>query len=334
MFASRLSISLFCGAALFATACNKGGASKEDLALVPQETEIVVGVNLARMRGTAMWKKFMDLATTQEKSKKDYEDFNKNCVDVGSNDGPESIFVALPQMTGATKDGAVIIRLKTAIDDAKLSKCGEFIASKNNEKLVSSDYNGKKIYNSGSADADKGGIVLLDGKTIAFGSGAWIKKVIDIAGGKEQATAKKNEALGALVKRAKTSDAIWAAGTVPQAARDGLKGNPQMAPMASMKSAFGSMDFSSGLSIDGNVDLGSDADAKALNDLATTQLGEAKKSPQIMMLGVANMLEPIKTEAKASTFHISVAYNQQQVDEMVSRFQGLMKGFGGGLGQK
>ncbi len=334
MSASRLSISLVCGAALFAAACNKGGASKEDLALVPQDTEIVVGVNLARMRGTAMWKKFMDLAMSQEQSKKSYEEFNKACVDFGAADGPESLFVALPQMTNSTKDGAVIIRLKTAIDDARLQKCGEFIASKNGDKMVSSDYNGKKIYNGGSVDADKGGVTLLDSKTIAFGSGAWIKKVIDIAGGKEQATAKKNEALMALVKRAKTSEAIWAAGTVPQAARDGLKGNPQMAAMSSMKAAFGSIDFASGLSLDGNVDLGSDADAKSLNEMATAQLGEAKKSPQVMMLGIASMLEPIKTEAKGPTFHISVAYNQQQVDEMVSRFQGLMKGFGGGLGQK
>ena len=332
MYASRLSISLFLGASLFAAACNKGGASKEDLALVPQETEIVVGVNIARMRGTAMWKKFMDLAMTQEKSKKDYEDFNKNCIDVGAADGPESIFVALPNVTGASKDGAVIIRLKAAIDDARLSKCGEYIAGKNNEKLVTIDYNGNKIYNSGAnASADKGGLVLLDSKTIAFGSGGWIKKVIDIAAGKEQATAKKSEVLVALVKRAKTTDAIWGAGIVPQAARDGIKGNPMMASMSTMKAAFGSMDFSSGLAFDASVDLGTEADAKALNDMATTQLGEVKKSPQVMMLGIASMLDPIKTEAKGTTFHIGVAYNQQQVDEMVTRFQGLMKGFGGAL---
>jgi len=329
MLSSRLSISLFLSASLFAAACNKGGASKEDLALVPHDAQVVVGVNIARMRGTAMWKKMMDLALSNEKSKKDYEEFNKACVDVGSADGPESIFVALPDMTSGGKDGAVIIRLKSAMDDAKMTKCGEFISAKNNEKLVTTDYNGKKIYNGGSGGADKGGLVLIDGKTLAFGSGNWIKKVIDIAGGKEKTSAKNNEALVALVKRAKTSDAIWAAGLVPEAARAGLKGNPMMAPMASMKSALGSLDFASGLAIDANLDLGSDADAKAINDMATAQLAEAKKNPQVMMLGVASMLDPVKTEAKGSAFHFSVSYNQQQVDEMVGRFQGLMKGFGG-----
>lgn len=334
MSASRLSISLILGASLFSIACSKGGtASKDDLALVPQDTEMVIGINISRMRGTAMWKKFMDLGLAQEKSKKDYEEFNKNCVDISSADGPESLFVALPNVTKATKDGAVIIRLKAALDDAKLAKCAEYMASKNSEKVVTSDYNGKKIYNSGSAaDAEKGGLTLLDSKTIAFGSGAWLKKVIDIAAGKEPASAKKNEVLVALVKRAKTSDAIWGAGSVPQSVRDSFKGNPQLAPMATLKDAFGSMDFASGMSLDVNLDTGSDADAKALNDQVTTQLAEVKKSPQVMMLGLNTMIDPLKIEAKGSTFHVGVSYDQKTVDEMVTRFQGMLKGFGGGMG--
>jgi hypothetical protein len=338
MSASRLSISLLCGASLFAIACSKGGgAAKEDLALVPQETELVVGVNIARMRGTAMWKKLMDLSASNADKKKDIDEFGKNCVDATSADGPESIFVALPQIGkgAAPKDGAVVIRLKSALDDAKIGKCMEYLASKNGEKTTTADYNGKKIYTSGNAaDADKGGVVLLDGKTIVLGSGAWVKKAIDLSAGKDQNSAKKNEALGALVKRAKTGDAIWAAGTVPQSVRDSFQGNPMLGPMTSLKAAFGSADFASGLSLDVNLDSGSDADAKAINDQVTTSLTEAKKSPQVMMLGVASMLEPIKTEAKGPSFHLSVSYNQQQVDEMVGRVQGLMKGFGGAIGAK
>ena len=331
MFSSRLSISLLCGASLFAVACSKGGgAAKEDLALVPQDAEMVVGINLAKMRGTPMWKKFMDLALTQEKAKKDYEDFNKSCVDVGAAEGPETIFVALPQATGPSKDGAVLIHLKTAFDDAKMAKCADYIAGKSGEKTQTSDYNGKKIYNGGGAE--KGGVTLLDGKTLALGSGAWLHKVIDLAAGKEQASAQKNEALAALVKRAKTSDAIWGVGLVPQAARDMLKMNPMMAPMTSLKAVIGSMDFASGLTVDVNMDTGSDADAKAMNELTTKQLLEAKKSPQVMMLGVASMLEPIKTDAKGPTFHVAVAYNQQQVDDMIARVQGLIKGFGAAMG--
>lgn len=333
MFSSRLGISVVLGASLLVGACKGGGAPKEDLALVPQDAEIVMGINLTRMRGTAMWKKMMDLAVSQEKAKADLAEFSKNCVDIQSNDGPESVFIALPSPSKAAKDGAVLLRLKTALDDAKLQKCAEYVATKNNEKLATSEYGGKKIYNSGAAaDADKGGLTLLDSKTVAFGSGPWLKKVIDLAGGKDQASAKKNETLVALVKRAKTSDAVWGAGIVPASAREAFKGQPQLAPMQSLKAVIGSVDFASGLAMDVNMDTGSDADAKAINEQVTAQLAELKKSPQVMMLGMAPMLDPLKTEAKGPTFHVALAYNQQQVDDMIARVQGLLKSFGGAMG--
>ena len=50
------------------------------------------------------------------------------------------------------------------------------------------------------------------------------------------------------------------------------------------------------------------------------------------MLGLASLFEGLKNEAKGPTFHVSMKYNQQQVDEMVARIQGLMKSFGGALG--
>ena len=336
MSASRFNIWMVVGASLvmgLAGACSKGGgAAKEDLALVPKETEVVIGVSFARMRGTAMWKKLQDLGLSTEKSKKDFGDFSKNCVDMNSAEGPESLFIALPEPTQATKDGAFIIHLKTAIDDAKITKCFEFMSDKNGEKVVSTDYNGKKILTSSKDTSDKGGFVLLDGKTIAFGSGTWVKKIIDLASGKEPASAKQNEGLMALVKRAKTSDAIWGVGTVPQTARDNFKNMPQLAPLSSLKSIVGSIDFASGLTVDVNMETGTEADAKAINEQVTTQLAEVKKSPQVQMLGVATWLDAVKTEAKGPMFHVSTTYNQKQVDDMVERVQGLFKSFGAGLG--
>ncbi len=335
-FGSTFASSFLVGATLcvtvFSGGCSKsGGAAKEDLALVPKETEVVVGVNFARMRGTALWKKALDFGMSQEKNKKDFEAFSKNCVDVTSADGPESLFIALPEPSQATKDGAFIIRLKTAVDDAKVQKCFEYLSDKNGEKVVSTDYNGKKILTSSRDTAEKGGFCLLDGKTIAFGTGVWIKKIIDLSTGKDPASAKQNEALVALVKRAKTSDAMWGVGTVPAQIRDNFKSTPQLAPFASLKAIVGSMDFASGLAIDVNMDTLADADAKAINEQVTTQLAEVKKSPQVQVLGVGGLLDAIKTEAKGPTFHVAMRYNQQQVDEMVTRVQGMFKSFGAGL---
>ena len=37
-------------------------------------------------------------------------------------------------------------------------------------------------------------------------------------------------------------------------------------------------------------------------------------------------------DSKASTFHLTVTYNQQQVDDLINRVKGLLKSFGGAMG--
>ena len=165
-----------------------------------------------------------------------------------------------------------------------------------------------------------------------LGSDAWVKKTVDIVAGKEPASAKQNVELVALVKSAKTSEAVWGAAIVPQSARDSFKSDPKMAPVASMKSVVGMMDFASGLAVDVNMETGSPADATALNTQVQEQLTNLKKTPQVMMLGVASWLDGIKTDAKGQTFHIALGYTQPQVDDMVARIQGLVRSFAGGLG--
>src|SRR5438876_446913 len=46
-----------------ASSCKKGvaPAAKQDLALVPKDANLVVMLNLSRARGSAMWKKLVDL---------------------------------------------------------------------------------------------------------------------------------------------------------------------------------------------------------------------------------------------------------------------------------
>ena len=75
----RASSLLLCGVlALSASACKStsgSGAAKEDLALVPKESGIILMANVARMRNTAMWRKLLDVRDSDPQSKKDFEEF-------------------------------------------------------------------------------------------------------------------------------------------------------------------------------------------------------------------------------------------------------------------
>jgi hypothetical protein len=302
------------------------GAAKEDLALVPKETDVILMANVTRMRNTAMWKKLLDLRDSDASAKKQFDDFVQRCA-LDPFKQIDSVFVAVPQGGSDLKEFAVILR--GTFNEDKLVQCAKDEAKKDGRDVAITDYNGKKLY----TDNQKGEAfaTFLDGKTAVIGGKEWIKKVIDLAAGKGE-SAKGNPELAALLKRARTSDALWGAGMVPQSTRDSFKNDPRLASAASMKDIFGSIDFQSGFTADLNVDTGSEADATDLVAKTTAQIAEAKKSPQFMLMGLAQYIDGVKIDSKATTFHVALSYNQQQVDDMINRVKGLLKSFGGQLG--
>jgi hypothetical protein len=328
----RMSKLLVCGALLvWVPACSKTsgtGAAKEDMQLVPRETDIVLMANVTRMRNTQMWRKVLDLRDSDEKNKKDYEEFVAKCgLDPFKH--IDSVFIALPQQGGGAKEFAGILR--GSFDETKLVACAREQAKKDGSDVTAIDYNGKKLY----TDTKKGEAfaTFLDGKTVAVGGKEWIKRVVDLAGKKDAGpSAKQNDALIGLMKRTKTSEAMWGAGVVPESARESLKNDPNLAAAASMKNVFGSIDFASGFAADINVDTASDADAKELAAKVTGQLMETRKSPQMMMMGLAGFLDGVKVDAKGPTFHVGINFTQQQVDDLINRVKGLMKTFGAAIG--
>jgi hypothetical protein len=303
------------------------GAAKEDMQLVPRESDIVLMANLTRMRNTAMWRQLQDFREGDANSKKQYDDFVKRC-ELDPMKDVDSVFLAFPQQGGTSKDFAVVLRGK--LDETKLVACAKEQAKKDGSDLTTSDYNGKKLYS--DSKKQEAWATFLDKSTAVLGSQEWVKKVVDISSGKAQGSAKDNENLMSLVKRAKTNDGIWAAGVVPQSARDSLKADQHLAAAASMKDVFGSIDFQKGIAADVSMDLATENDAKEVAAKATAQLLEAKKNPQLMMIGMANFLEAVKIESKGPTFHVTFELTQQQVDDLINRVKGLLKSFGGALG--
>jgi hypothetical protein len=329
MRASSLALSGLLAVTLAASACKSTsgtGAAKEDLALVPKETNIILMANVARMRNTAMWRKLLDMRDQDVQAKKDYDEFvQKTGLDPFKQ--IDSVFVAFPAGGSDQKEFAAILR--GTFNESKLVEWARETAKKDGRDLTISDYGGKKVY----TDNVKGEAyaTFLDGKTVVVGGKEWVKKVIDLAQNKGE-SAKANGELATLMKRAKTSDALWGAGLVSQATRDSFKNDPRLASAGSMKDIFGSVDFASGVNADLNVDTGSEADAKDLSAKATAQLADIRKSPQFMMMGLAQYLDGIKIDSKGATFHLTFKYNQQQVDDLINRVKGLLKSFGGAMG--
>ncbi len=309
---------------------SSSAAAKEDLQLVPKESDIVLMANLNRARNTTLWRRMLDLRDQDATTKKNYDEFVQKCQ-LDPLTQIDSVFLAFPQTaTGDSKEFAAILR--GTFNEEKLVSCAREQAKKDGRDIATSEYEGKKLYT--DTQTGQAYATFLDGKTVAMGGKEWIKKVIDLAAGKKDAgpSAKDNAELVSLTKRAKTSDAIWGAGLVPQTARDALKNDPNLSAAASMKDVFGSVDFASGLAADINVDLGSENDSKDLQARATTHLNDLKKHPQVMVMGLGQLFDAVKPEARGATFHVGVNFNQQQVDDILGRVKGLLQGLGSRMG--
>jgi hypothetical protein len=333
MRASRLNSIIFMWNLTCAAACTKTAgtaAAKEDLALVPKESATLVMVNLTRLRPTAMWKKLIDLRDSEPEAKKDYTEFVQKCG-LDPYTQIDSAFLALPERrSDPAQSQEFVAILRGKFNEQKLVSCSTEQARKNGGELVNVSYKGKKVYHDSKNDALSA--TFLNDKTVMIAGKEWMNRAIDLAVAKDASgSAKQNAELASLVKRTKTSEAIWGVGIVPQSVRDSFKSDPNFAPLASMKSIIGSMNFDKGFAADIGVDTGGESDAREIADKLKVQLDGMKRNPQVLMMGLGSMVDGIKVGTRGSTITLNVNFTQQQVDDLIARVKGMLKSFGGSL---
>lgn len=332
MRASRSILACTAALALVAAAgcssCKKGAReSKQNLEMVPNEAVAVAEVNLDRMRGEPIWKRVEKSLNENQQNKQKYDDLVKE-TGFDPLKQLDTVFVAFGAKPDAGSYGG-LLRSGVAFDQTKLVAYAKKEVQKDGATLQEEDYAGHKLYH--PSDAPSGYVTFLDSRTIVFGGKDWLQKIIDLSSGKGESAA-KNAELAALVKKTNTNTAMWGAGLVPESARQELQGNTGMPELAGMKDAYGSIDFAKGFALGVALDLGSAADAQGLVAKVDEQLSMAKKSPQVQLLGMTPYLDAVKASSKDSAFHLAVDLNQQQVDELVARIEGLLKTLGGSLG--
>src|SRR5688572_32122666 len=125
------------------SSCTKKAAG-EDLTIAPKESSLVLSLNLARMRNTAMWRKVLDLRDANAENKKKYEEFVAKCsfdpmVQIES----ALLFFPAPYGDGQGEWGAVI---HGTLDETKLVTCAKEELTKAGRELTIGEHEGKKLY--------------------------------------------------------------------------------------------------------------------------------------------------------------------------------------------
>ena len=316
------------GAGAGCSSCQGGKAvAKADLTLVPHEADFVFMANFDRMRDTAMWRKALDLRDSTPEMKQRFDEITQRTgTDPFKN--LKSAFIAFPA-SGNGGEFAAVLR-GGPFDELKLAAYAKEQLQKQGNDLAPSDYNGHKLYTDGRGGATFA--TVFDKSTMFVGGKEWIKKMVDLAGkAEEKDSASSNTALTALIKQTKVADALWGVGMVPDQVRARLKDDPRLSSAGTMKSIHASIDFQAGVTLTAAVDLAGPAEATDLSTKINGQIADAKKNPQMLMLGLAPFLDAAKVQAQGPAFLVDIKLTQQQVDDLIGRLKGLLQSVGGQL---
>lgn len=296
--------------------------AREDMALVPRETDIAFMVNVHRARKSPLWKKLVDARDQSAEAKKEYDEFVKKCQ-IDPLNQVDSIFLALPNNADQSHEYALLMR--GGFPPESVLGCARRAAQDNaKQELKEVEYNGHKLYTTNQTDL----MTVLDKGLVAFGGKEWIRKVVDLHDGRTPGEgAKDHKELAALLSRTRTGQLFFGAGLVPPKVGESLKRNPQLGAAAGMTSLFGSLDAQQGVEFHLGMDLSDEAAAGEMAGRLKEQLANARKNATVQLMGLSSYFDAVKVTAQKNTLTTDVELTQPQVEDLTTRLAGLAKQF-------
>jgi hypothetical protein len=336
--------------------CRRAGDNETQgdpaLALFPAEATVLLSVDFRRVRESGLWKQLAELAGEDPEDGK----LITNMVAATGFDPFRQvvrIVAAFPEEARASGAFGIVIESDPAakIDRTRLLTYLQTEARRRGEQLITRERRGRTFWTSPSAgsnpaaarpdgavgdaapiavaDALGGGPAgfFLDDHHFVLGGGGWPERMADIADHVAPAAARAIDqpALNRLVGRVAGGRSIWMAALVPEATRARLMANPRFGSDAAVMRFGASVDLGPALAADLVAELSNQADAAQLVSKVDKFLVAAKKSPEVLLLGVAPYLDGVKTEVEGPNARIRVQLPPAQTEELVGRLVGLLR---------
>jgi hypothetical protein len=287
-------------------------AGGDDLALLPVDSEMVMGLNFAQLQQSALWKQYAP--KLMEKAAGDLADFKASCG-FDPLEVIKSVSLGMKGFGGATPDGAVVVH---GPEKAKVMACLEKMKPEAEKK-------GSEITVDGDVFMikDKGGqstaFTFINDTTLLGVIGSNASKDSVLAAAKGGSALKTSPAFVEMFSKINTGDSLWML----------MNGNsPAFSKMGAMgvkpKAVFGSVNVTDGLTLDMRIRLGSPDEAKQLVTMLQGQIN----NPQ-----VKQMFDKLDVAQDASDAKFAVAMSNQKLQQLTSMLGGMMGGMmGGGVG--
>jgi len=313
---------LWVGLGVGFAACKKDGAAGSsdksseaigapgggDLALLPADSEVVVGMNVGQIQQSGLWKQLVEPKLATAKGQQMMAEFKEKC-------GLDPMKMVSSFTFGARDfagDRPSIVAVAHGLDKAKIFDCVE----KNKADLAK---DGREVTRDGDLVMFKGNrgepmaVQFTNDSTAVLVVGpsataAGVKGVL--SGG---SSLKSSAPFLEMYKKVKTSDSLWglASGKVMESIPLDLKAT----------AAFGSLNVTDGLAVDMRIRF---ATPDAATQAATMANAQTKQATQYF--------DKSEASADGNELHLSVAMSGQKLAQlipMISMLAGGMPGMGG-----
>jgi hypothetical protein len=297
-----------------------GAAGGDDVALIPADSEVVVGFNFAQLQQSALWKQYSPKIMDKMSSK--LTDFKAACG-FDPMEAFKSMTMGMKNVGGAgTKpDGVMVVH---GPDKTKMLSCMDKYKAEAAKHGTDITVDGDVILAKDSKDGMTYAMTFVNDTTMVATLGTMGTKDGVKAAAKGGNGLKSSQMFNDLFSKINTNDSLWMM----------VNGNsPLLDKMGAMigkpKAIYGSINITDGLAVDFHVKSATADEAKSLVDLAKTQT----ESPQ-----VKNMVDKIDISNTGDDAHFVVAMGAQKLQSLIGMFGGMMGmmgggGGGGGMGQ-
>lgn len=282
-------------------------SSGGDLALLPADSEVVIGMNLGQMQQSALWKQFVEPKLATADAQQMMSEFKAKC---GTD--PMKMISSIAVGVRGLGDKPSAVGVAHGLDKAKVLDCIE-------KTKADMAKDGGEVTRDGDVvlfKPDRGQPVAVQFTSdstavIVVGANANAAGVKAVLGG--GASLKSSAAFLEMYKKVKTTDSIWgfASGKVMERIPMGLK----------LTAAYGSINVTDSLTVDTRVRFDKPEDAAQAAEMANAQTKQATQ-----------YVDKAEATAEGNDLHVSVIISGQKLAQlipMLGMFAAMMPAMGG-----
>jgi hypothetical protein len=288
---------------------DKGGvsaASNKDLDVIPVESDMVIGVDLAQAQQSALFRDFALPMMTRSGDVQSIIETLKTKCNIDPMTAATRLTAGIKDPGGANPDVVAVLH---GIEKAKAMPCLDQVK----EELAAQKLEVAKDGEVVTIKSDRGNVAFtFTGDTTAVvvaGPKANKERVLEVAQGKS--TLKTSKEFNEMYSRVMTTHTAWALvnGQTPLVAKNLERINVKS------KAIFGSANVTDGLEITGRIRVATEEQAKNLADLMKSQSGL-----------IESMAQKLEIEPEGSDVRFGVKMTQQQLKSVLTFARGMMRG--------